>query len=221
MTASDDRVRATPAMWGMLIPFVVGLALFGLVPAVRTVFLSFGPRHDVFAFYRLAVFDPLVWLALANTFGFALIYSILQTALALAAALLIAASSPLAARVLAFVLFSAHVIGVTFAGILFQGWLGTRQGGVNGLISWLGVESPVDFLTSPSLAMPVLIAVAPTAAQGLAFFGCRPRCRRRIKAYSTQPWSTVPADGVGCATRPSRSFGRRCRCCSSPASSSA
>ena len=143
-------------MWpyAMLTPFGVCYALFTLWPIARTLRLSVG--H-----YGEALAQPLVWLAAANTIGFALVFALVQTLLALAAALLIEASPRRLATPLAALAFATHLLGGTFAGVVFAAMLSGRGGLVNATLLKLNlVDSPIGWLTTPALAMPVLIVVA-------------------------------------------------------------
>ncbi|MEM1012839.1 MAG: sugar ABC transporter permease [Planctomycetota bacterium] len=162
-------MRAPLSAWLFLLPMLVGVVVFGLIPAGRTVMLSLGPGEDRLVFYRLAVLDPLVWLAAVNTLGFAILFATLQTVFATVVALLIVSANVWAGRVLAAVLFAAHVLGATFAGVLFSAWFVDRRGGLNGLLQTVGLTSePIDFLASPTLAMPILLAVALFGGTGFA-----------------------------------------------------
>ncbi len=142
----------------MLTPFVVAFSLFGIWPVVRTVGLSLDDGTEA---YQSVLTDPLVWLATANTAGFAVIFTVGQALVATAAALLIDALPRRLAGLLATLFFGTHLLGGTFAGVLFTALLSGRGGLVNQLLLGTSlVAEPVAWLTTPNLAMPVLLVAA-------------------------------------------------------------
>ena len=142
----------------MLAPFLLASAAFGLWPVVRTIALSLDGGGTA---YGQAVSDPLLWLAAANTVGFSVVFAIGQAIVATAAALLIDALPRRMGGLMATLCFATHLLGGTFAGVLFAAMLSGRTGLVNALLLRGGViDAPVPWLTTPNLAMPVLLAVA-------------------------------------------------------------
>ena len=161
-------------MWayGFVAPFAVAFLLFSAWPIART--LTLGGGH-----YAAAASDPLLWLATANTLGFALLFALAQTPLALAAALLVDRLPRRLRTVAAGVFFSTHLVGASFAGVLFVAALSGRDGLVNAMLLKLGVIArPVLWLDSTALAMPVLVAVAAYVGFGFGTVYCLAALRR-------------------------------------------
>jgi ABC-type sugar transport system permease subunit len=154
-----------PAPWLFLAPYLVVTALFFLYPFLQAVGLAFhqtdGPGTRVFVGWANFVFvlgDPVFYLALKNTAIFAVCSVFLQLPLALGLALLLNSRSGRLRGVLRLIIFSPHLVGQIFVGILFGVLFVPRFGLVNrGLDALFGWGLDQRWLDNPSLVMPALI----------------------------------------------------------------
>ncbi|MEL7239447.1 MAG: sugar ABC transporter permease, partial [Planctomycetota bacterium] len=162
--------------WLMLAPLLAGFALIYVYPLAHTLWMStrHAPGTSVesaagFDHYAAALRDPLLWLAVANTVGFAVAFIVIQLPIALGLALLLNGLRGRSRGLWRLAFFSTHLVGSAFAGVLLQTMLTGRRGFFNAVLLRLGlVDTPVGFLTSPSLAMPILIAAAVWLGAGFA-----------------------------------------------------
>ena len=191
MEIRSTRRRPDVVAWCFLTPFLLVFAVASLWPMVRTAWLSLD-AGDPLRNYRLVIFDPLAWLAAANTIGFAMVFTLVQTTLAVATAMLAAGVPRWLGRGLAAALFAAHVLGATFAGLIFGGLLGPGRGGLN---AWL--PEPVGWLTTPNLAMPVLLVVAAYVGTGFGTLWVLAALRR----VDPRVGEAARVDGAGAVRR--------------------
>jgi len=160
------------------LPALLGLALFVLGPFLFAVAVSFTdlhlgsplPVHFVgLRAYRRLFEDPVFLRALVNNAGFALVVVPVQTAAALALALLLDRPSRLRGlyRTLFFmpVVFPLSLVSVVWVLLYAPG----PEGTVNALMHWLslGHWRARDFLHDPALALPALMLTS--VWQGLGF----------------------------------------------------
>lgn len=160
----------------MLAPLLLGFALVYLYPLARTLWMS--TRHAPgtpaetsagASHYLAALQDPLLWLAVVNTVGFSIAFVVIQLPIALALALLLSRFRGKSRGLWRLAFFSTHLVGSAFAGVLLQTMLTGRRGFFNAVLLQLGfIETPVGFLTTPALAMPILIAAAVWLGAGFA-----------------------------------------------------
>ena len=196
---------SNPWPYLFLAPFGVAFAVLGAYPLGRTLWLAMhrdagtsAARFEPTANLAFVLGDPLTWLALANTLGFALGFAIVQVPAALLVAVAIDAAHPRLRRILAGVFFAAHLVGATFAGVLFAAMLSGRRGLLNAVLLRLNlVENPVPWLDSPALAMPVLIGVAAYVGVGFGVVICL-AALRRVDAHLLE---AATLDGAGPARR--------------------
>ncbi len=161
-TATYTR-RAAP--WMFLAPFLMAFITFSLYPLARTLVLSTQYAAGTEAAvnvgvdnYTFAAGDPLVWLAGVNTLGFALGFAIVQVPWSLLLAIVVDHAPARLRGGLIGIFFSTHLVGTTFAGVLFAAMLSGRRGLVNAVLLNLGViDAPIGWLQSTAMAMPLLI----------------------------------------------------------------
>ncbi|MCS4277445.1 raffinose/stachyose/melibiose transport system permease protein [Mycetocola sp. BIGb0189] len=145
---------------------LVVLALFGLVPAVGVLVVSFTdlrglpylPVNWVGIQNYLDFFSPAKWSdsanALTNTIVFAFFSTIFQIALALGIAILL--NKPLRGRnFYRAVVFMPTVLGVTVTGLVFSLLFNVSGGPATSVLSWFGGESA--FFGDPKIALALVI----------------------------------------------------------------
>ena len=153
------------APWWFLLPYLAITSLFFIVPLCDAVGIAFyqtnGPRSRVWVGlgnFTHVLSDPDFHKALINTAVFTLGSLFIQLPLALGLALLLQNGTGRATRIARLVIFSPHLVGQVFVGILFSVLFMPRFGlinqGVQSLIGW-GLEE--RWLGDPSLVMPALI----------------------------------------------------------------
>ena len=151
-----------------LAPYLVLTCVFFIYPFFNAIWLAFhqthGPTRAVFVGldnFRFVLCDPDFHTAVWNTTIFAFFSVFLQLPLSLGLALLLNRGDSRLRNAFRLVLFSPHLVGSVFVGILF-GMLFTPRFGlfnrlVQALIAW-GLEE--RWLANPSLVMPALVIVA-------------------------------------------------------------
>jgi ABC-type sugar transport system permease subunit len=156
--------------WSMLAPYVAVTAVFFVYPFFDAVRLAFhqtnGPRSEIFVGldnFAFVLRDPDFRKALANTTVYALCSVCLQLPLSLALAMLLhRQKGSRVAKAFRLILFSPHLVGQVFVGVLFGALFMPRYGlvnqGVHALLGW-GLEH--NWLGDPALVMPALVLTSP------------------------------------------------------------
>lgn len=148
-------------------PFIAMFAVFMAWPLARSLWLAlhrplagfdyrFAPLENV----RFMLHDKLFWLALLNTFYFAIFYLALQIPLSLALALLLDRRDVKARSFFRFAFFSTHLIGSVFVAVIANTMLGNRAGFANQIAHALGAAESIPFLSKPGLVMPAIVLCA-------------------------------------------------------------
>jgi multiple sugar transport system permease protein len=149
----------------LLLPTLIGLALFSLGPVVASALLSFtrwdGLRAPVWTGtenYRLLFTDPLFWTALRNT-AYYTVGSVVP-AIVLSLLLALAVNQKIKGVVFFRTLFFLPVVSPPVAIAILWGWLYNAQYGlINAGLDRLGLP-PVQWLAEPSTAMPSIIIMS-------------------------------------------------------------
>jgi putative chitobiose transport system permease protein len=154
-----------------LAPALVLIAVFVLYPIASVVYYSFTSydivRPPVFVGldnYRQLVADPTFWKALTNS----LVYLIATpTLIVLSIVLAIVVNRRLRGiHVFRALYYIPAISGSIAIGISWR-WLFDRNGFVNGVLLWLGVlKEPVQWLSDPSLVLPIAIMLTVWAGVG-------------------------------------------------------
>ncbi len=153
------------APWWLLTPYIAITALFFVVPLLDAIGISFyqtnGARSRVWVGldnFTFVLGDPDFHKALINTAVFTLGSLFIQLPLSLGLALLLHNGTGRAVRAVRLIIFSPHLVGQVFVGILFSVLFMPRFGlinqGLQNLIGW-GLEQ--RWLGDPALVMPALI----------------------------------------------------------------
>jgi putative chitobiose transport system permease protein len=163
------RLNATPYLF--LAPALALIAVFVLYPIAAVVYYSL-TSYDIvtppvfvgFDNYRRLVADPTFWKALTNSVVYLLVTPIL---IVLSIALAIAVNRRLRGIHLFRALYYVPAVSGSIAIGISWRWLFDRNGLMNGLLQWLGViQHPVQWLTEPSLVLPIAMLLTVWAGVG-------------------------------------------------------
>jgi len=159
------RLKTRLVPWLFLAPFLVLTCTFFVYPFLNAVALAFrqtnGPASNVFVGwdnFRFVLTDPDFHTAVKNTTVYALASVFVQLPLSLGLAMLLNAGRSRVKNLFRLVLFSPHLVGQIFVGILFAVLFMPRYGMFNRFIQALtgwGLEQ--RWLSTPALVMPALI----------------------------------------------------------------
>jgi multiple sugar transport system permease protein len=174
---SSKQLRETIDAYSMLLPTILGVAIFFAVPLGISLYLSFtdarlfGDTKIIgFENYLSALSDSTFWTALRNTFVFSLFTLFLSTVPALIVAILL--NEKLFGRsffrVLFFIPVVASVVGIS---LLWRYLLNLDFGFVNYGLRLIGIE-PIPWLTRPEwgLASVILIFTWKTVGYNMVIF---------------------------------------------------
>lgn len=167
MSSAVAKSRASSGnAWMLLVPFVLGFAVFVAYPLLQSVWLSvhqtFGPAYTKFvgvSNYRDVLRDPLFYKALTNTIVFTLGSVFVQLPISLALALALNQAHIRGRGVLRAIYFAPVLVGVVFVAMMFAVIFEKRTGLVNQLLhSAIGWD--LDFPWLQRFVMPALIIAA-------------------------------------------------------------
>ena len=161
-----QSARRTP--WGFLSPYLLLTLVFFIYPFINAIILAFhqtnGPKSKVFVGWKNFTFvlrDGDFHTAFWNTTIYALASICVQLPLSLGFAMLLNAKKDKLKGIFRLILFSPHLVGQVFVGIIFALLFMPRHGLFNRflqrLIFW-GLER--EWLSYPALVMPALIIVS-------------------------------------------------------------
>jgi ABC-type sugar transport system permease subunit len=173
-----------------------------LYPLGRSVVLSLykaaGPTRLSFVGlenYRFLITDKLFWLAVMNTFYFALMFLVLQIPMALGLALMLNSPRLRFRNFFRFAFFSAHLVGNVFVAIIFRLLLTERFGLVNKTIGTLFpfIGSEIKWLARPELMMPsvVIAALWLSVGYGMVYF------LAALQSVDHELYEAAEVDGAG------------------------
>lgn len=154
--------------WLLLAPYIFLASVFFVYPFIHSIWLSLHQTHgplsaryvglDNFIF---VLTDPLFHQALRNTTIFAMASIFLQLPLSLGLAMLLNTRASRMRNAFRLILFSPHLVGQIFVGILFSVIFMPRFGlfnrALHALTGW-GLDE--RWLNNPALVMPALIIVS-------------------------------------------------------------
>ena len=154
--------------WGFLSPFLVVSGVFFVYPFVWATILAFyqtsGSQYSEFvgwSNFRFVLTDPEFFRALRNTTVFAIFSIFLQLPLSLGLALLLNSRRDRWKGIFRLILFSPHLVGPIFVGILFSVLFTARFGMINRFLqSVFGWGLELRWLGDPALVMPALVVTS-------------------------------------------------------------
>ena len=170
MSASVER-RQARAAWGFLMPALLLLGVFFLLPVAAGLLFSL-TDFDIYAIadpavarfvgwrnYAQVLSDASFWSALRNTLYFVLVGGPLNVMVSLGAALLLNARIVRARSLFRTIYFAPVVTTLVAVAIVWRYLYHPRYGLLNHGLGMLGV-APVDWLGDPTWSMPAIILLA-------------------------------------------------------------
>ena len=194
-------LQAKYAPYLFVAPFMVLFLLFMVYPLLRSVSMSFysyaGPHTSRFVglgHYRFFLGDLLLWVAVANTILYAVLFMAIQIPLSLGLALLLNSPRVRFRNVFRFAFFAPYLVGNVFVSVIFVLLLSQRHGLIPkamGLFnpSWLEVA----WLNDPIYAR-VAIVLASTwlsVGWGMVFF------LAALQGVDRELYDAAAVDGAG------------------------
>ncbi len=159
------------AAWLFLAPALLLIGVFFFLPVFSSLLLSF-TDFDIYAIadlgnarfiglrnYADLMSNDVFWVAVKNTFYFALVGGPLTVAVSLSAALLVSARLVRHKALFRTVLFIPFVTTLVAVAIVWRYLYHPQYGFFNYMLSWFGIE-PVQWLGDPRWAMPAIILMA-------------------------------------------------------------
>jgi multiple sugar transport system permease protein len=173
--AARPRGRLAPSGagvgWWFVAPALALIAVFFLLPVLAALVLSF-TDFDIYGIadvhtvrfvgirnYARLLREPLFWLALKNTFYFALVGGPLTVATSLGAALLVNSRLVRWKALARTIFFTPFVTTLVAVAIVWRYLYHPRYGLLDWALGTLGVP-PIDWLGNPHWAMPAIIVMA-------------------------------------------------------------
>jgi len=154
--------------WFFISPYLILTAFFFIYPFLSAIFLAFhqtnGPKSKIFVGWKNFAFvlsDGDFHTAFWNTTVYALASLCVQLPLSLGLAMLLNAKKDRLKGVFRLILFSPHLVGQVFVGIIFSLLFMPRHGLFNRFLQKLffwGLDK--EWLANPVLVMPALIIVS-------------------------------------------------------------
>ncbi|MBU6429529.1 MAG: sugar ABC transporter permease, partial [Cyanobacteria bacterium REEB65] len=159
------RDREAHWAWVFLLPAVLGIAFFGLLPTVGSLAISFtswdllgAPRWVGLANYTGLLADPLFYQVAWNTVVFVGCYVVLDLALALGIAMALHSKLP-ALGILRTAYFLPVVTSMIAISILWEWIYDPRYGALDTMLGWLGI-GPIYWLSDRHWAMAAIVLVS-------------------------------------------------------------
>lgn len=176
----EVRRRENRSALLLILPYALAFALFILIPTVVAMMLSFTyfnsiefPSYIGFTnFITLLTQDTEFFRSIIpNTFQYGIIVGIGGFALSFILAWMLAQIQSGPRTVIALILYSPSMVGQVFVTVLFRTlFSGDESGYINAFLLQRGwIDSPIQFLLSPELLLPITIVVALWSSMGIGF----------------------------------------------------
>jgi multiple sugar transport system permease protein len=168
---SQVEGRQNRAGWWFVSPALLLIGVFFVLPVLAALLLSFtdfdlyaigdigNARFVGLANYSALVHNPVFWLALKNTFYFALVAGPLTVAMSLGAALLVNAPLVRMRGLFRTIYFTPFVTTLVAVAIVWRYLYHPQYGLLNHALGWFGID-PINWLGDPHWAMPAIILMA-------------------------------------------------------------
>jgi len=158
-----DSGRISLKLYLYIVPALLLYAVFMLYPLVELFLLSFqefslgGSNEWVgLANYQNVLSDPVFWQAAQNTFVYGVVGITVPVVLGLVIAAMLNVDVPGSTTVRS-IIFTPQIVPIVVAGILFV-WIFNNNGILNSVLVGTGVvDSKIRWLSSPVLALPVVL----------------------------------------------------------------
>jgi ABC-type sugar transport system permease subunit len=164
MTSQLSTSHPRWAPYVFVAPFVLIFSTFMLYPLVQSIVLAmqqtFGPKTAVFVGLKNFVDlfeDRFFWIAMRNTFVFAIASVALQLPLSLGLAMLLNRPRVKARALFRLIFFSPSLVGIVFVAMMFALMFHEREGLVNALLRAVIPRFPREFPWLQEYVMPALI----------------------------------------------------------------
>lgn len=165
MSSRTERQNLLKGL-AFLSPWIVGFCLFTLVPIGLSAYYSLTdfsllqpPAYIGFENYQVMMGDPLFWKSLQVTFTYAAIALPLTMVIALALAMLLNVNIA-GQSVYRTIIFLPSLVPVVAGAMVWMWMLNAKLGLVNGVLTWMGVDNPPNWLGSERWAMPSIIVMS-------------------------------------------------------------
>ena len=162
MQASTSHPRWAPYVF--MAPFLIIFCTFMVYPLVQSIVLAmqqtFGPKTTVFVGlknFRDLLGDRFFWIALRNTFVFAIASVALQLPLSLGLAMVLNRPGLKGRALFRLIFFSPSLVGIVFVAMMFALMFHERDGLVNAVLRTLIPHFPPEFPWLQLYVMPALI----------------------------------------------------------------
>jgi ABC-type sugar transport system permease subunit len=164
MTSQLSTSHPRWAPYVFVAPFVLIFSTFMVYPLVQSIVLAmqqtFGPKTAVFVGLKNFVDlfeDRFFWIAMRNTFVFAIASVALQLPLSLGLAMLLNRPRVKARALFRLIFFSPSLVGIVFVAMMFALMFHEREGLVNALLRAVIPRFPREFPWLQEYVMPALI----------------------------------------------------------------
>jgi len=162
MPASTSHPRWAPYVF--MAPFLLIFCTFMIYPLVQSIVLAmqqtFGPKTTVFVGlknFRDLLGDRFFWIALRNTFVFAIASVAIQLPLSLGLAMVLNRPGLKGRALFRLIFFSPSLVGIVFVAMMFALMFHERDGLVNAVLRTLIPHFPPEFPWLQLYVMPALI----------------------------------------------------------------
>lgn len=162
MQASTSHPRWAPYVF--IAPFLIIFCTFMIYPLVQSIVLAmqqtFGPKITVFVGlknFRDLLGDRFFWIALRNTFVFAIASVAIQLPLSLGLAMVLNRPGLKGRALFRLIFFSPSLVGIVFVAMMFALMFHERDGLVNAVLRTLIPHFPPEFPWLQRYVMPALI----------------------------------------------------------------
>jgi ABC-type sugar transport system permease subunit len=162
MQASTSHPRWAPYVF--MGPFLIIFCTFMVYPLVQSIVLAmqqtFGPKITVFVGlknFRDLLSDRFFWIALRNTFVFAIASVAIQLPLSLGLAMVLNRPGLKGRALFRLIFFSPSLVGIVFVAMMFALMFHERNGLVNAVLRTLIPHFPPEFPWLQLYVMPALI----------------------------------------------------------------
>ena len=159
---STSHPRWAPYVF--IAPFVLIFCTFMVYPLVQSIVLAgqqtFGPKVTVFVGlknFQDLLTDRFFWLAMRNTFAYAVATVALQVPLALGLAMLLNRPNVRGRALFRLIFFSPSLVGIVFVAMMFALMFHEREGLVNAFLRVVIPHYPREFPWLQVYVMPALI----------------------------------------------------------------
>lgn len=165
------RAENSPKAWLFLLPALVFIGIFNVMPLINTFIISFqrgtlnNPKFNGIKNFQIVLRDPKFHRALTNTFMYAFIVVPIALIISLFIAVVINERIKFK-KVFESIFFIPYLTSIIAIGVVFRYMFNGDYGFINHLLSYIGM-GPINFLDNPSMSMTTVMIFG--IWMGLAF----------------------------------------------------